>query len=320
MFDFEGPWIFYLCILGATYAIADVIYSLAFTSQMYRKEMNRRLAQLEKNPDRIQALGDLRRERGLSLDGGYLLPVIWINRLIVQSGTTIKWPGLVGIAAGAGLSAWALGYWLGYPFWSAVGGVAAFILSPLVFLHVLRRRRQKKFTEQFSEAIDIIVRSLKAGHPVPTALKLAAREMPDPIGSEFGMVEDELTFGLDLETAMRNMQERVGQEDIPLFVASVSIQASSGGNLSEILQNLSNVLRQRIKLRRKIRALSAEGRISALILSAVPIALFMIINLIAPQFYSQNWNHPWMLPGLGGAAVWMTIGNLWMRKMINFRI
>jgi tight adherence protein B len=116
---------------------------------------------------------------------------------------------------------------------------------------------------------------------------MVAREMPDPIGGEFGIVADEITFGADLETGMRNLYFRIGQEDLPLFVTAVAIQSSTGGNLSEILQNLSSVIRQRFKMRRKIRALASEGRASAMILSSLPIGLFLVIQVVAPEFYAS---------------------------------
>ena len=125
---------------------------------------------------------------------------------------------------------------------------------------------------------------------MPVAITMVAREMPDPIGSEFGIVADEITYGADLETGMRNLYFRIGQEDLPLFVTAVAIQSSTGGNLSEILQNLSAVIRQRFKMRRKIRALAAEGRASALILSSLPIMLFLIIQVVAPEFYASVWH------------------------------
>ena len=103
----------------------------------------------------------------------------------------------------------------------------------------MRSRRQKAFGAQFPDALDIIVRSLRAGHPVPIAITMVAREMHDPIGSEFGIVADEITYGADLETAMRNLYFRIGQDDLPLFVTAVAIQSSTGGNLGEILENLS---------------------------------------------------------------------------------
>ena len=321
MLDNIDPiWIFSACLFGAIIALADALYSLFANSSSYRKQVNRRLALQDSAANRTDAVVDLRRERGLSVDGGYWLPVVWINRLITQSGmrNALTWLPVISIVAGAAAGA-ALYFVDGLL--AAIGAAAVIgAVAPLLVLMYLRRRRKLKFTEQFAEAIEIIVRSLRAGHPVPAAIKLAAREMPDPVGTEFGMAEDEMTFGLDMETAMRNMAERVGQEDLPLFVTSVAIQTSSGGNLTEILDNLAAVIRMRAKMRRKIRALSAEGRISALILSATPIILFIVINAVSPGFYSRHWDQPAMQYGLGGAALWMMIGNLWMRSMINFKI
>ena len=145
---------------------------------------------------------------------------------------------------------------------------AAGLLLPFVALRFMRSRRHSRFGAQFPDALDVIVRSLRAGHPVPVAIAMVAREMPDPVGTEFGIVSDEITYGADLETAMRNLYFRVGQEDMPLFVTAVAIQTSTGGKLSEILENLSGVIRLRFKMRRKVRALAAEGRFSAMLLSA----------------------------------------------------
>ena len=121
------------------------------------------------------------------------------------------------------------------------------ILLPYLVLRFLRTRRQKAFGAQFPDALDMIVRSLRAGHPTPIALTMVAREMRDPIGSEFGIVVDEITYGADLETALRNLYFRVGQDDLPLFVTAVAIQGSTGGNLGEILENLSGVIRRALQ-------------------------------------------------------------------------
>jgi len=193
-------------------------------------------------------------------------------------------------------------------------------LLPLFMLKFMRGRRQKKFGAQFPDALDIIVRSLRAGHPVPIAISMVAREMADPIGTEFGTVADEITYGADLETGMRNLYFRIGQDDLPLFVTAVAIQSSTGGNLGEILQNLSAVIRQRFKMRRKVRALASEGRASALILSSLPIAIFLVIQLITPDFYASVWDQDLTKMGLAIAAGWMFIGNCIMYRMVNFRI
>ena len=321
MFDAIDPlWIFSACMFFAVAAAIDAGHSLFFGSDSYRTQVNRRLQKQEHETSRTQTIVDLRRDRGLSIDGGWSLSAIWLNRLILQSGVNLGvWK--LGAIAGASACAGLVGGYLGADIAGAVGGaLAGGVALPLFALWYLRRRRIARFTDQIAEAIDIIVRSLRAGHPVPSAIKLAARELPDPIGTEFGIVEDEITFGLDLETAMRNMYQRVGQEDLPLLIASIAIQTTSGGNLTEILDNLTNVIRQRVKMRRKIRAVSAEGRISAIILSATPFGMFFIINSINPGFYGPHWSNPKMIYGLGGAFVWMMLGNLWMRKMINFKM
>jgi tight adherence protein B len=193
-------------------------------------------------------------------------------------------------------------------------------VMPILLLRMLRSRRQKKFGAQFPDALDIIVRSLRAGHPTPIAITMVSREMKDPIGSEFGTVADEITYGADLETAMRNLYYRIGQDDLPLFVTAVAIQGSTGGNLGEILENLSGVIRQRFKMRRKIRALAAEGRASALILSSLPIGIFAIINIVAPDFYRSVWHFDMTKLGLAAAGAWMIVGNFIMWRMVNFRI
>jgi tight adherence protein B len=203
----------------------------------------------------------------------------------------------------------------------------AFLLSlfcglvlPFLVLRFLRNRRQKQFGAQFPDSLDMITRSLRAGHPVPIAISMVAREMRDPIGSEFGTVADEITYGADLETALRNLYFRVGQDDLPLFVTAVAIQGSTGGNLGEILENLSKVIRERFKMRRKIKSLAAEGRASALILSSLPIAMFLVIQLVAPDFYAGVWNEDITRQALAGAATWMGIGNFIMYRLVNFRI
>jgi len=194
------------------------------------------------------------------------------------------------------------------------------VVLPFLVLRILRGRRQKRFGAQFPDALDMIVRSLRAGHPVPIALTMVAREMKDPIGSEFGIVVDEITYGADLETALRNLYFRIGQDDLPLFVTAVAIQGSTGGNLGEILQNLSTVIRERFKMRRKIRALAAEGRASALILSSLPVVIFLMIQVVAPDFYAGVWYEDLTKKALLVAGIWMGIGNLIMYRMVNFRI
>ena len=276
---------------------------------------------MEASPDRESVLVQLRRERGLTSGGDYRLPLINLNQLLLQSGLSIGFSKLIlfiafGVAmAFAGVMTFDGGLMRAF-------GAALFAgtVLPILVLKFMRSRRHKRFSSQFPDSIDVIVRSLRAGHPVSVALSMVAREMPDPCGSEFGIVIDEITYGADMETAMRNLYFRVGSDDLPLFVTAVAIQGSTGGNLGEILENLSAVIRMRFKMRRKIRALAAEGRASAMILSSLPIGMFGIIFFLVPDFYASVWQYDLTKICLGIAACWMGIGNFIMYRLVNFKV
>jgi len=249
------------------------------------------------------------------------LPLEAINELITQSGLSIGFVRLAAFAVFGALVIFAFELSMRDGMLEAAAvALAATVVLPYLALRLLRARRQKKFGLQFPDAIDVIVRSLRAGHPVPVAISMVAREFTDPVGTEFGIVADEITYGADLETAMRNLYFRVGQDDLPLFVTAVAIQGTTGGNLGEILENLSGVIRQRFKMRRKVRALAAEGRASALILSALPIGMFAIVQVVAPDFYGSVWHYDLTHFILACAVAWMMVGNFIMYRMVNFKI
>jgi tight adherence protein B len=321
MFEFDPVYLVYFFVALAAGLAFEAVYLLFFNTRSYRKNINRRLRLMADEPDRENMLGQLRRERGLSRGGDYRLPLVALNRLILQSGLTLGFTKLAIYVGVFALFAFGAVLMMRDDWLEALGAtVFCCTLLPLLVLKFMRGRRQKKFGAQFPDALDIIVRSLRAGHPVPVAIGMVAREMPDPIGSEFGIVADEITYGADLETGMRNLFFRIGQEDLPLFVTAVAIQGSTGGNLGEILENLSAVIRERFKMRRKIRALAAEGRASAMILSSLPILMFLVIQVITPDFYASVWHEEITKIALAIAGSWMGMGNLIMYRMVNFRI
>lgn len=321
MSDIDPVYMIYVLVAASAIMFGEGAYLLLFSTASYRKRINRRLALLSETNDREGILIQLRRERGLTSGGDLTLPILSFNRLLLQSGMSGGLPRLSIYTVIVTLMVFALVVVLRD---SMVGGVLAAIacltLGPIMALKMLRSRRQKKFGAQFGNAIDIIVRSLRAGHPVPIAVTMVARELPDPVGTEFGIVADEITYGADLETAMRNLFYRVGQDDLPLFVTAVAIQGSTGGNLGEILENLSSVIRDRFKMRRKIKALASEGKMSAMLLSALPIGMFFIVQVVSPDFYGSVWKYDLTKLGLGLAAAWMVAGNLLMFRMVNFKI
>jgi tight adherence protein B len=319
--DFDTEYLFYAFIGISAFLVFEAVYLLFFRSASYRRSINRRIELLKDQPDREGVLIQLRKERGLTKGGDYRLPVEYLNRLILQSGLSVGVVRLViYVFVIAGLAAAIMYAVKGDPLYAALTFVFFLTIAPLLWLKFLRGRRRKKFGAQFPDALDIIVRSLRAGHPVPVAITMVGRELPDPCGTEFGIVADEVTYGADLEGAMRNLYFRVGQDDLPLFVTAVAIQGSTGGNLSEILENLSGVIRLRFKMRRKVRALASEGRASAMILASLPIAMFGIINLVAPDFYSSVWKHDMTKIALAAAGGWMSVGILIMYRMVNFKI
>ena len=183
----------------------------------------------------------------------------------------------------------------------------------------IRSRRIAKFTLQLPDALDVIVRSLRSGHPVSVALSLVGKEMSDPVGTEFGITIDEMTYGLDMPRALRNLSDRVGLADLALLVTAVSLQTTSGGNLAEVLGNLSRLLRERFQLHRKVRSLSAEGRFSAYGLTIFPFLIVASIYFQNKSFYMDVWDDPFFLPGMAALIVWSIIGDLIMFKMINFK-
>jgi tight adherence protein B len=321
VFEFNSIYLVYLLIGISAAIFAEGAYLLLHNRASYRKNINRRLKVMDAAPDRESVLVQLRRERGLTSGGEYRLPLINLNQLLLQSGLSIGFGRLMVIVTIGMIAAFGGMMMFDGKLWHALGAAffCGFIL-PILAMKYLRRRRQKKFGAQFPDAIDIIVRSLRAGHPTPIAVAMVAKEMPDPIGSEFGIVVDEITYGADLETAMRNLYFRVGTDDLPLFVTAIAIQGSTGGNLGEILENLSAVIRQRFKMRRKIRALAAEARASAMILSSLPIAMFAIINFVTPEFYASVWNFDLTKIALAVAGGWMGIGNIIMFRMVNFKV
>jgi tight adherence protein B len=320
-FEFDQIYIIYLLVAVSAGFMVEGLYLLLFSGTSYRKNVNRRLKLLRNEPNRENILVQLRKERGLTGAGNYRLGIEALNRLVLQSGLTLGLGKLLLFIAVGSVVAFALSYMVHRDLPEALL-IALFSATalPYLVLRFLRSRRQKAFGAQFADALDMIVRSLRAGHPVPIALTMVAREMRDPIGGEFGIVVDEITYGADLESALRSLYFRIGQDDLPLFVTAVAIQSSTGGNLGEILENLSGVIRQRFKMRRKIRALAAEGRASAIILSSLPIALFLIIQIVAPDFYANVWDESMTKMSLAMAAGWMGIGNFIMFRLVNFKI
>ncbi|RWA76271.1 type II secretion system F family protein [Mesorhizobium sp. M1C.F.Ca.ET.193.01.1.1] len=316
--------LYFIYVLAAASVILAVeSFYVSYSARRVRfNVINRRLKRLGEEGPAEQTLQGLLRERGLTTTGDYLFGAVGLNRLYTQSGTTgnpilfAALFSLAGLVIGLLLTLLInLPMFVGFIAFLVVG----FVL-PLLVLRRARNRRILKFAQQLPDALDMIVRSLRAGHPASVAIGLVAREMPDPLGTEFGIVSDEITFGLSLEQAVRKLSERVGFEGLHLLSVSLSIQSKTGGNLTEILANLSAVLRERQKLKMKIKALSAEGRMSAWIISLFPVVMFLVLLVTAPSYYGTVWHNPLILPAFTIFGVWALLGDFIMYRMVNFDI
>ena len=194
------------------------------------------------------------------------------------------------------------------------------LFIPVLFLQVRANRMRKKLEDQFPIALDVFVRGLRAGHPVAAALDLLTVEMADPIGSQFGMVVDEVTYGAELRDALHAMAERWDLNDMRMFVVSLSVQNETGGNLAEILENLSKVIRERHSMMLKVRALSSEGRMTAIILTALPILAFTALFTFNPEFYLDVADDPAFVPGFVSLILLYLVGFVTIRRMVNIQV
>jgi len=240
-----------------------------------------------------------------------------LQQLIVESGVNITVGTFVLAtllsAVTVGMSLWLIFHIL---IVSLVGGVLAALL-PLAYLRIKRTKRLNLFEEQFPEAIDLIARALRAGHALTTGLGMVAEEIPAPVGQEFKRLYDEQNFGLSLPEAMRAMARRVPVLDARFFVTAVLTQREAGGNLSEVLDNLASVMRERFKLKRQVRVASAHGRMSAWVLSCLPPALAAILFILSPNFMKVLWEDPWGINLLLIAGALQLIGTFIISRLVR---
>ncbi len=244
----------------------------------------------------------------------------WLTRQVLQSGTTLSPLALLGIGLALALISFVL---LPAPQNAWFRLVLALIAAGLVILgslRIARARRIARFGEALPDVLDIITRSLRAGHPLQVSLALVARETPAPAGPEFALLIDEVSYGRSVSEALENLYQRVGYPELRFVVAAVTIGHQTGGNLGEILSRLSRTLRERQRLTRRVRALSAEGRFSGVALSILPIALFGLINLLSPSYYAEFWASPASGKVLAVAVILLALGNLVILRLVKLKV
>lgn len=316
----DSKAVFLILIFAAVFAAGQGIFGLVTVASQKRK-VNHRLKVSERTEGGLSTIVlELRKQRGLTASGGRR-GWRWLSELITRSGLPYdrqRWSLAVAAAAAGGGAAGAL---MGHSVAAALIGLALGGAGlPVAFLKVMAGRRDKALGAQLPQALEIIVRSLEAGHPVPTAIALVGGEMADPIGSEFGMAADEIAYGATLEQAVERMSERCQHPDVDLFAATVRLQERAGGNLTGLLKLNAATVRDRHKMRLKIKAASSEGRASAMILTSAPFLVAGFLQLSSPEFYGEVIHERFVQIGLAVLGGWMMIGNLVIRRMIDLRI
>jgi tight adherence protein B len=316
---FDGELIFLILVFAAVFTAGQGIFGLVTVATQKRK-LNRRL-KLAERVDSVSALVmELRKQRGLNAAGEKGERLRWLSDLIVASGLPYeprKWALMA--SAAALVAAMGLGVLSKNPLLGLAVAPLVGLGGPLLYLKAAAAKRAKALGAQLPQALEIIVRSLEAGHPVPTAVSLVGREMSDPIGSEFGMAADEISYGATLEQAVERMAERCKHPDVDLFAATIRLQERSGGNLTGLLKLNAHTIRERVKMRLKIKAASSEGRASALILTAAPFVAVALIMVMSPSFYGEVIDEPLVKIGLVVIGFWLFLGNLVMRRMIDMK-
>ncbi|ASK88421.1 type II secretion system F family protein [Sphingorhabdus sp. SMR4y] len=322
-----------ILIFASVFLAAEATISWMRSRSGSRRAVNKRLKMMESGLDREVVLSQLRRSTESNFD---FLPLGLGNlarrfeRILQSSGINMPVRNIVFfMLAGTGLifaitlfGAAVAGYSISAGItqlaivFSAVMGIGV----PLVVFTRLSDRRRTKMQQQFPVALDVFVRGLRAGHPISAALSLLTTEMQDPIGSEFGIVVDEVNYGADLRDSLQSMADRWDMDDMQMFVVSLSVQSETGGNLAEILENLSGVIRERASMMMKVRALSSEGRMTALILTALPILSFAGLFLVKPSFYLDIATDPAFIIGFSGLVLLYFIGFFTIRRMIDLKV
>ncbi|MBL3568123.1 pilus assembly protein TadB [Rhodovulum sp. BSW8] len=316
------PLIYGLIFLSVL-ALVEGLYLTVFGKSIsLNARVNRRLEMLEKGVDREKVLEQLRKEmtqhmraRGIPLYSILaeraqkaniaFTPVQLIGIMVVLSGVAF-----LGLTLGTGavlpvrvLASIGIG----------VGGVYTWVNGKA-------KKRLGLIEEQLPDAVELMVRSLRVGHPFISAINIVAKEVPDPLGSEFGVIADEAAYGRDVSEALKDLAERVDMQDLRFLAVAVTIQQQSGGNLAEVLAGLAAVIRSRFKLFRRVKAITAEAKWSGMFLSGFPIAAILMISVLKPDYYDDVKETAAFIPAAIAVAVFLVVNVIFMRIMVNIKV
>lgn len=313
----------YIMIFVAVVVIVNGIYLIVFGKSIsLNSRVSRRLTLLEKNANREQVLEQLRKEMNQHMNAKNIPLYSMLAKKAQRANIAFSPQALIGIMAGLSVFA----YLMLSVFTAAAPGLRAIMAVGMgvggVFVWVNRtaKKRMNLLEEQLPDSIELMVRSLRVGHPFSTAIGIVAKEIPDPLGTEFGVIADEAAYGRDVAESLKAFAERMDSQDLRFLAVAVSIQQQSGGNLAEILEGLSKVVRARFKLFRRVRAITAEAKWSGMFLSGFPIVALLMINVIQPDYYDEVKGTAVYIPAALFVVTFLIINVIYMKVMTNIKV
>ncbi|MBU2982978.1 type II secretion system F family protein [Lentibacter algarum] len=316
------PLIYGLIFIGVL-VLVEGLYLVAFGKSIsLNSRVNRRLDMIEKGNKRADVMDKLRKEMNQH-KGSMGIPLYSLlaekaqrAALAFTPGQLIGIMGIVSVVAFLGLT---VGTDTDLPIRIAlapamgIGGVFFWVNSKA-------KKRISMIEEQLPDAVELMVRSLRVGHPFASAVQIVSKEIKDPLASEFGIIADESAYGRDVGEALKDMAERIGLQDLRFLAVAVTIQQVSGGNLAEILDGLAKVIRARFRLFRRVKAITAEAQWSGKFLSAFPVVALIVINVLDPHYYDVVMDHPYFIPACIFVGVMLTLNLFVMRVLTDIKV
>lgn len=315
--------IIYILIFVAVVVLVEGLYLTVFGKSIsLNSRVSRRLDLLAKNGNREQVLEQLRKEMSQHLTAKGI-PLYSILATKAQRANIAFTPKqLVMIMAGLSVFAF-LGLSIGTSADTAVRALMAVAMGVggvYVWVNQKAKKRMALLEEQLPDAVELMVRSLRVGHPFSSAIGIVAKEVSDPLGTEFGFIADEAAYGRDVSESLKMFAERMDNQDLRFLAVAVSIQQTSGGNLAEILDGLAKVIRSRFKLFRRVKAITAEAKWSGMFLSAFPIGALVMINVVQPDYYDEVKETAAFIPAALVVGVFLVINVIFMKIMVNIKV
>ncbi|MEM9797967.1 MAG: type II secretion system F family protein [Pseudomonadota bacterium] len=313
----------YLAIFGSIYLVIGGIYLLIFGDSIrLNNRVNRRLSLMEKGASRDEVMAQLRKEMSQH-DAAKSIPLYSLLAEKAQKANLAFTPGML---IGVMVLVCVLAFFLMTLTTGAalplriLLSIAIGVGSVYAWVNKQAKKRLGMLEEQLPDAVELIVRSLRVGHPLASAIGIVAKEVADPLGSEMGFIADEAAYGRDIPESIRALAERSDLQDLRFLAVAIAIQQKSGGNLAEILEGLSNVIRARFKLFRKVKAITAEARWSGIFLSAFPVLALVAINVMKPDYYSDVKDSAYFIPAAAVVVVFLIVNVIFMRIMVNIKV